>query len=194
MIYRKKTYKDITDPKILEIWEEVKEETKHLYPQYFEHCTPELYHNDSYRYLGYCSQSYYNPGVKNVDKRRANRCIILLSTKLGQDYDEIRDTLCHELGHFVAPGENHGYLWKVRSDKIGKRWGIEVSRLSNNETFSKAAAQARAEIDKRNPYKYRLYCPDCGAEWKYKTNCDAVRRADQYRCGSCKSYLKSEPI
>ena len=113
---------------------------------------------------------------------------------MGKDYDEIRDTLCHELGHFVAPKENHGYLWKVRSDKIGKRWGIEVSRLSNNETFNQAAKEAKAEINKRNPYKYRLYCPDCGAEWKYKTNCDAVRRADQYRCGKCKTFLKSEKI
>jgi predicted SprT family Zn-dependent metalloprotease len=82
----------------------------------------------------------------------------------------------------------------VRADKIGKRWGYEASRLTDNETFHNAAQQARAEANKCNPYKYRLYCPDCGAEWKYKTNCDAVRRADKYRCSKCKTNLKSEKI
>lgn len=194
MIYRKKTYKDVTDPRIWEIWEEVKDEARCLYPQYFEHCDPELYHDSSYSHLGLCTTSFSNPSERNIDKIRHSRCIITLSTNCGQDYDCIRRVLCHEVGHFVSPKEHHGYLWKVRADKIGKRWGYEASRLTDNEAFHNAAQQARAEANKCNPYKYRLYCPDCGAEWKYKTNCDAVRRADKYRCSKCKTNLKSEKI
>lgn len=194
MIYRKKTYKDVTDTRILKIWEEVKEEAKWLYPKYFEYCEPELYHDSSYSHLGYCWQSWANPSERNIDKIRHTRCIITLSTNCGQDYECIRRVLCHELGHFVAPKEHHGYLWKARADKIGKRWGYEASRLTDNKTFHDAASQARAERAARSEYKYRLYCPACGAEWKYKSNCKAVQRPDRYRCSQCKSNLKSEKI
>lgn len=187
MIHRKRTHKDVTDKRILEIWEEVKEEAKSLYPGYFEECEPELYHDSSYRHLGLCSQSFYKSqgGVNNI---RASRCIITISSNLGQDYDQIRETLCHELGHFVAPRENHSHLWKTRADKIGMRWGLEAKRLTNNETFN----NARKEI--KNDYKYRVYCPECGAEWKYKSNCGIVKSPGRYCCGKCQTSLKSEKI
>lgn len=194
MIYRKKTYKDVTDARILKIWEEVKEEAKWLYPKYFEYCEPELYHDSSYSHLGYCWQSWANPSERNIDKIRHTRCIITLSTNCGQDYDCIRKVLCHELGHFVAPKEHHGYLWKARADKIGKRWGYEASRLTDNKTFNDAASHARAEREAHSEYKYRLYCPACGTDWKYKSNCKAVQMPERYICSKCKSKLKSEKI
>jgi predicted SprT family Zn-dependent metalloprotease len=194
MIHRKRTHKDITDPKILQIWNECKAEARVLYPQYFEWCEPELYQDSSYRHLGLCSTSLSNPRERNVDKMRHERCIITISEKLGQDYDQIRETLCHELGHFVAPKENHSYLWKVRANKIGARWGLTTSRLSDNETFKKAAQQAREEVRKNATYKYRLVCPSCGLDWKYKSNCKAVQTPGRYRCPKCKTTLKSEKI
>lgn len=194
MIQRKRTHKDVTDPRILEIWEEVKAEAKALYPQYFEGCEPELYQDNSYKHLGLCSQSFHNYYEKNVDKIRHSRCIITISAKLGQDYDQIRKTLCHELGHFVSPKEKHGYLWKSRADRIGKRWGFEATRLTRNETFSNAARQAREEVKKKTEYKYRLYCPECGTEWKYKTKCEKIQNPDRWRCGKCKTTLKSVAI
>ena len=194
MIYRKKTYKDVTDPKIWAIWSEVYDEARSLYPRYFEDCEPELYQDNSYRHLGYCWQAFRNAREMNVDKVRATRCIILLSQRLGQDYDEIRSVLCHEFGHFVSPKEDHGYLWKVRADKIGSRWGIEASRLSDNEAFKESARQAREERNARSVYKYRVFCPECGAEWKYKTNCQIVKYPQLYTCHKCKIDLKSEKI
>ena len=192
MIHRKRTHKDVTDTAILTIWNEAKAEAKRLYPHYFENCEPELYQDSSYSHLGLCSQSYTNPREKNVDKIKQSRCIITISSNLGKDYDQIRSTICHELGHFVAPKENHGYIWRARADKIGAKWNIVASRLTNNDTFNNAAAKARDA--KATGYKYRLYCPSCGTEWKYKTNCQAVKYASHYRCGKCKSALKSEQI
>lgn len=194
MVYRKKTYKDVTDPKIWAIWEEVQDEAKSLYPRYFEDCEPELYQDNSYKHLGYCWQTFRNAYESNVDKVRATRCIILLSQRLGQDYDEIRSVLCHEFGHFVSPKEDHGYLWKVRADKIGSRWNIEASRLSNNETFKESAKQARAERKTRSVDKYRVFCPECNAEWKYKSNCKIVQHPGRYLCSKCKTSLKSAKI
>lgn len=194
MIHRKRTHKDVTDPRIWEIWEEVKEEARRLYPQYFEDCEPELYYDSSYRHLGLCAYSFRNPSERNVNKIKYSRCIITISTNCGQDYDCIRRVLCHELGHFVAPKEHHGYLWKVRADKIGGRWGYEASRCTDNDTFNSAAKQARKDADQRNPYKYRVFCPHCGAEWKYKSNCRTVKYSTLYRCAKCKVDLKSEKI
>lgn len=194
MLNRKRTQKDVTDPRILEIWEEVKAEALHLFPEYFEYCTPELYQDNSTSRMGCCSQSYRNIAVRNINKIRANRCIITISSYLGQDYDEIRDTLCHEMGHFVAPGANHDWRWESRANRIGQKWDIKVNRLGDNETFEKAAEQARLEVAKKHPYKYRLYCPSCNAEWKYKTNCEAVKNPRRYQCSKCKIKLQSEQI
>ena len=194
MIHRKRTHKDVKDERILRIWEECKAEAKALYPQYFNDCEPELYQDNSYNHLGLCSSSLHNPSERNVDKRRHSRCIITISERLGQDYEQIRETLCHELGHFVAPKENHNYLWKARANKIGARWGLTTSRLSDNETFKKAAQQARAEVRRNSTYKYRLVCPSCGTDWKYKSNCKAVQNPSRYRCPYCKTGLKSEKI
>lgn len=192
MIYRKRTHKDVTDSKILEIWTEVLDETRKLYPHYFETCTPEIYMDNSYAHLGLCSQSFQNPRERNVDRIRCSRCIITISTNLQNDYQQIRKTICHELGHFVSPKENHGYLWQVRANRIGARWQIAATRTTNNETFNNASAQMKASKGMVN--KYRLYCPECGAEWKYKTNCQAVQRPERYRCSKCKTTLKSEKI
>lgn len=194
MIYKKRTYKHVMDDKIWEIYQEVEAEAEYLYPQYFETCRPELYHNSSCRSLGRCVQSFQNPKERNVNKIRTNKCFILLSEHLGTDYDEIRSVLCHEFGHFVAPRENHGYLWKVRADKIGERWGIKASRLSGNEDFITTTREILKEKRNHTQYKYRLYCPECGAQWRYKTNCQAVQKPERYQCAKCKTKLKSEKI
>lgn len=189
MIHRKKTHKDITDEHILEIWNEVKTEAKALYPHYFENCEPELYQDNSYSHLGLCSQSYINTSEKNVDKIKQSRCIITISSCLGQDYDQIRETLCHELGHFVSPKCHHDYLWKVRANKIGARWNLQMSRCTNNTTFNSAAAEMRAK--KSANYKYKVYCPECNTEWLYKSNCQIVQKPGRYLCSKCNKSLKS---
>jgi predicted SprT family Zn-dependent metalloprotease len=192
MIQRKRTYKDITDERILEIWEEVKAEAKSIYPHFFEQCEPELYQDSSYSHLGLCRQSYSNPRERVVDRIKQTRCIITISSNLGQDYEQIRKTLCHELGHFVAPKNHHDHIWKVRANKIGERWNFKAERLTNNETFNKAAKEIRAQ--RSNDYKYAVYCPECGNEWKYKTKCQIVKSPGRYICSSCKTSLKVKTI
>jgi predicted SprT family Zn-dependent metalloprotease len=189
MIYRKRTHKDVTDAQVLAIWHEVLAETKKLYPHYFETCTPELYVDSSYNHLGRCMQTFQNPSERNVDKIRCSRCIITISSNLGTDYQQIRKTICHELGHFVSPKENHGRLWKVRADKIGARWQLESSRLTYHEAFCQTYQQHRAQSA-----KYRLYCPECGAQWTYTRACKATQHPEWYRCGKCKANLKVEKI
>ena len=192
MVQRKRTHKDITDKRILEIWDEVKAEARSLYPYHFEHCEPVLYQDSSYSHLGLCIQSFHNPRERVTDKIRQSGCIITISEHLGQDYDQIRKTICHELGHFVAPREKHSYLWKARANKIGERWGFEASRCTNNATFNKAAEEMRSE--RSSEYKYVVYCPECNHEWKYKTACKIVKSPGKYLCSDCKKNLKVKTI
>ena len=192
MIHRKRTHKDITDKRILEIWAEVKAEARALYPHFFEQCEPELYQDSSYSHLGLCSQSYSNPRERVVDKIKQTRCIITISEHLGQDYEQIRETLCHELGHFVAPRNHHNHIWNTRANKIGERWGYEMSRCANNETFNKAREEIRSS--RSDIYKYVVYCPECGNEWKYKTQCKIVKSPGRYICSGCKTKLKVKTI
>ena len=190
MIYRKRTQKDVADSKIIEIWNECLGEAKRLYPGYFENCTPELYMDNSRSHLGQCSYSLTNPCERNIDKIRLSRCIITISSNLKQDYKQIRKTICHELGHFVTPKERHSYLWKVRSNKIGEKWGCKATRCSNNETFQKAIL----ETPKRTTYKYMVWCPCCFATWKYRSLCGIVKQPQRYQCGKCKVKLQSKKI
>jgi predicted SprT family Zn-dependent metalloprotease len=190
MIYRKRTQKDVTDSKIIEIWNECLVEAKRLYPRYFENCTPELYMDNSRSHLGRCSYSVINPYERSVDKIRYSRCIITVSSNLKQDYEQIRKTICHELGHFVTPKEHHSYLWKVRSDKIGEKWGYKATVRADSETFHKAILEA----PKRTTFKYMVYCPCCFANWKYKSLCGIVREPQRYQCGKCKVKLQSKKI
>ncbi len=192
MIHRKRTHKDITDERILEIWAEVKAEARSLYPHFFEQCEPELYQDSSYSHLGLCSQSYKNPGERVVDKIKQTRCIITISSHLGQDYEQIRKTLCHELGHFVAPKKHHEHIWKVRANEIGERWGIKAERCTDNATFNKAREEIRSS--RSDIYKYIVYCPTCGHEWKYKTKCKIVKSPGRYICSDCKENLKVKTI
>jgi transposase-like protein len=83
-------------------------------------------------------------------------------------------------------------LWKARANKIGARWGFEMTRLADNETFNNAAKEMRAS--KSSEYKYKVYCPDCGTEWKYKTNCQIVQSPGRYVCSQCNTSLKSIKI
>ena len=191
MIYRKRTQKDVTDSKIIEIWNECLGEAKRLYPRYFENCTPELYIDCSRSHLGRCSYSVIDPYERNVDKIRYSRCIITISSNLKQDYEQIRKTICHELGHFVTPKEHHSYLWEVRSNKIGEKWGYKATRLADSETFNKAIL----ETPKRTTtFKYMVWCPCCFANWKYKSLCGIVREPQRYQCGKCKVKLQSKKI
>ena len=115
MIYRKRTQKDVTDSKIIEIWNECLGEAKRLYPRYFENCTPELYMDNSCSHLGICSYSVIDPYERNVDKIRYSRCIITISSNLKQDYEQIRKTICHELGHLFC---NHQCYDKPQRSNI----------------------------------------------------------------------------
>lgn len=188
-IYVKKGWRPNLDREIEKIFEEVYLEAEKRYASWFEGCTPELYINDSVRSLGRCwcepTRSYKKNSWEysrdfNTNRIRYNRVIILLSKHILSNKEQVRKTLVHEFGHVVAYGCHHDYLWKARADAIGEKWGITCSRLTNSPEME----NARSEKPKTE-YKYALKCTICGAEWKYKTNCQAVKHPEHYTHPKC---------
>ena len=55
MIDKKRTWKDCEDQKILAIFNEIKDEAKRLYPQYFESTVYKFYIDSSTSHLGRCA-------------------------------------------------------------------------------------------------------------------------------------------
>lgn len=73
---------------------------------------------------------------------------------LAEPWEEIIDTVLHEIGHALAyvrygeQGKGHGYLWKYVCREIGAR----PERTKHTTVPSK-------------PYNYVMKCPTCGARW-----------------------------
>lgn len=192
-IYIKKGWKPNYEREIDEIFEEVCLRAQELYPSWFVDCTPELYIIKSTKSLGRCwtqtTKKYKKNSLEynrdfNTNNIRYRRAIILLSEYILKNKAEVRQTLVHEFGHFVSFGCHHDYLWKTRSDKIGEKWGIEVSRLTYSPELSEISKE-------KSPYKYALKCVKCGHLWKYKRLCDAVKHPEKWRHNKCSS---SEPL
>lgn len=107
---------------------------------------------------------------------------------------DVREIFVHEIGHALTEGERHNAKWKSVSNRLGKKWGIEVSRLCTNEKINKYINDIYNIKKQSSTYKYELYCPNCNAVWKYKTKCDAIKNSHRWHCAKCNSTLMSRAI
>lgn len=99
--------------------------------------------------------------------------------------DKVLKTLVHEVAH-LGRGSMHNSVWYRDYEKLGKSFGIsEFTRCDSCESLGVPKEAMQREI----VYKYAIMCPKCGARWKYKRMCDAVRLPKLYRCTKCKSEL-----
>ena len=170
--------------KIREIYNEVMQEAIRLglWPADKEY--PPIYVHKATKCLGNCWYRWVS-GVGWF-------CSIALSSLLVDkcQISDIRKTIVHEVAHAICPGEHHNWHWKMTADRIGRAWGYTINRLSENEDFAAAAREVKA----KSVYRYELYCPCCGATWKYKNICQAVKQPYLYKCGKCKENLSSREI
>ncbi len=69
---------------------------------------------------------------------------------LSNSWEEIEDTLLHEVAHALAPGEGHNYIWKT----IARSIGANPTRCYDSATVKSAAK-----------YNYVMECPQCLQKW-----------------------------
>lgn len=191
MVKKKRTWNRCTDREILSVYQEVLEETKRLYPQYFD-CDVQFYIDGSTKYLGHCAYSikketmYTKFGTKAHfgDLRYENVCIIL--SKYVTDKEQVRSTLVHEFGHMVTPKEHHSFYWETRANKIGEKWGIECQRLATKEETQSFLSN----IPVKQTKDYTVKCSGCGRLVHRKRMCDIIKHPEFWKCGACGSYFE----
>lgn len=180
----KKTWKVVTDKRILSLWNEVVEEAiarGFIVPN----SVPQLrWTNRVSRCIAFCYQHGATDGVRS--------CVVLSDALLAQEDDDfIRRTMCHELGHAVCPlGAHHNYQWYTAARAIGLKWNYVPSVKEgsvNSEKFNKALSALRPTTNLT--YKYQLVCQKCGREFnKYKNLAPSLKRG-KWACGKCHQVL-----
>jgi len=164
-----RTWKKCKDAKTLKMWDEVLRVCEDIYPNSTANLDLTLYENHAHRILGQCRHDVVCGKV--LSAICINRCMYSRSSK------EIRDTLIHEVAHAVEPRDHHGAKWKRAGDKIGKRWGITVTRCGVLTT-------------KPNEQPYTLCCTRCSKTYKQFRVCRSVEHPHLFTCGVCGAPLR----
>ena len=190
---RKRTWQICRDNEVIQLFNKVLERSRALYPTLFENCIPQLYIDSSTTKLGHCdtqyNKTYYSKREllqdKNLNRIRYRDGVIVLSKYILHDKEKVLDVLVHEFGHFVAPADHHGYLWRTRANNIGQIWNISNTRLDNSGTLKNGVISQEGNIFE----KYVIECPKCHAQWKRQKMSDFIKHPSDYRCRKCKKTL-----
>ena len=164
-----RTWTKCKDAKTLKMWDDVLRVCEDIYPNSTANIDLTLYENHARRILGQCRHDVVCGKVLNAIC--INKCMYSRPQK------EIRDTLIHEVAHAVEPRDHHGAKWKRAGDKIGKRWGITVTRCGNLAT-------------KPNEQPFTLCCTKCSKTYRQFRVCRSVEHPHLFTCGICGARLR----
>ena len=101
----------------------------------------------------------------------------------------LENTILHELLHTVKGCQNHGPNWTHYADIVNRKYGYDIKRIDGD--VDEASANL-AKAQRKASYKYKVYCPTCGANWLYSRRTKTVNHPAWYRCGRCKTELEVE--
>jgi SprT-like protein len=93
--------------------------------------------------------------------------------------EEVEKIIKHELCHYHLHLTRRGYLHRDADFKA-------LLKQVGGSRFCSALPQAQ----RKEPYRYRLVCADCGMEYLRKRKLDPKR----YACGRCRGKLRLFPI
>lgn len=91
-----------------------------------------------------------------------------------------KEILAHELLHTCYGCRNHGKRWKWYAQKMNDAYGYHIRRTSTNEEVG---------VQQGRPYRYRLRCERCGAEFNRFRASALTKNPERYRC-KCGGRLK----
>lgn len=112
-------------------------------------------------------------------KRRAGRCTYATRTislsrhyvelNIANGFDDIVDTILHEIAHALTPGHGHDKVWKMACQQVGARpqrcYDADVVTMPQGKYVAKCGGCGR-EFRRHKPvkrYSWR-YCLACGPE------------------------------
>ncbi|HIU26160.1 MAG TPA: SprT-like domain-containing protein [Candidatus Copromorpha excrementigallinarum] len=89
----------------------------------------------------------------------------------------IRETLAHEVLHTCPECQNHGKIWKEYAERMNKRYGYNIKRVSSFEEMGLETPAQKPEI------KYIIKCRKCGKEYPRQRFTCVMKKIKAYRCG-----------
>lgn len=109
---------------------------------------------------------------------------------LADELDDMvaKNTITHEILHSCKGCMNHGPEWKALADKVNNAYpGYNIKRTTSCEEKGIEAPPPR-------PFRYEVFCVDCGTSYKYKRISRVVENPSRFCCGKCKGQLKAKSL
>ena len=183
MYPKRKGWKAVTSGRVFDLYREVVSCAQDL-GLWGNQAPPPLYTRKSASSFGSCFNRKNSKGEEEI-------ALVLNELLLGYSDDQIREVIVHEFAHAICIGHHHDSYWKKTANAIGKKWGYKITPRCKDAQLNAAIFQLK---DAKHPYEYELYCPVCGATWKYRRMCEAVRHPEKYWCQKDKTTLRSRKI
>lgn len=121
-----------------------------------------------------------------VCKKRDGKMSIEISSFLFEAKDiGVLETIIHEYLHTCDGCMNHGPKWKGYADKMNKKFGYSISRVSSRESRG-------LKVQTVEDFPYVLECtnPKCTNVVKRMKMSKTIQEYQRYRCGRCGSPFK----
>lgn len=108
---------------------------------------------------------------------------MLLDDTLVTNEKEVKDTIIHEMFHAVYPYEGHKGLWKIKTQEFNRVSGYNIKRTGSYDSLG-LTEKGLKSLD--SGYKYKVICPDCRREWRYKRKSRVIANLNACSCPYCK--------
>ena len=123
--------------------------------------------NNSVNYYGCCSLFRKDDTIADIT---------ISNMTVANGSESIKNTIIHELCHASLPiDENHGKQFQELAKKVSKIYHTEIKQYGDRTK--------ETEEFKKQQYKYKVTCKQCGSTWYYIRKTKFVKYPHLYQCG-----------
>lgn len=110
--------------------------------------------------------------------RRDKNYIYVCQNLLYVSEHDIMTTLLHEVLHSTPGCHNHGSLWKARADKVNKKYGYNIKRITSQ-------VEKGLNVEELNLHKYMVKCDKCGMVVGRNRMSNLIKDTSRFKCANC---------
>jgi predicted SprT family Zn-dependent metalloprotease len=115
--------------------------------------------------------------------RRGDKYFIQISSFIiTEDKKAVKETLAHEILHTVYGCFNHGEKWKYYAEKMGRKYGYDITRTKNIASLGTLGIIKPITNHLTN---YTIKCQGCDQVIHRHRKSKLTQYPHLYRCGKC---------
>ena len=123
--------------------------------------------NNSVKYFGRCMLYYKDDTIADIT---------ISNMTVANGGESVKNTIIHELVHASLPiDENHGKQFQELAKKVSKIYHTDIKQCGDSTK--------ETEEFRKQQYKYKVTCKQCGSTWYYIRKTKFVRYPQLYQCG-----------